>query len=89
MPSGLFKLQADHYVFVGPTPPTFTGYNGDHAELLVRYLFELTPQEQQRLIQMSGSNLNPPSAKPSTTEDRRKPQSGSGGTLLGMLSKSH
>ena len=89
MPSGLFKLQADHYVFAGPTPPSFKGYNGDQAELLVRYLFELTPQEQQRLIQMSGSNLNPASAKPSTTENRRKPQSGSRGTLLGMLSKSH
>jgi hypothetical protein len=87
MPSGLFKLQADHYVFAGPTPPTFKGYNGDHAELLVRYLFELTPQEQQRLIQMSGSNLNPASVRPSTTENRRKPQSGAGGSLLGMVSK--
>ena len=74
MPSGLFKLQADHYVFAGPTPPSFQGYNGDQAELLVRYLFELTPQEQQRLIQMSGSNLNPASAKPKTTENRRKPR---------------
>jgi len=78
MPSGLFKLQADHYVFAGPTPSSFKGYNGDQAELLVRYLFELTPQEQQRLIQMSGSNLSPASVKPSTTENRRKPQSGVG-----------
>jgi hypothetical protein len=89
MPSGLFKLQADHYVFAGPTPPSFQGYNGDQADLLVRYLFELTPQEQQRLIQMSGRNLNPASAKPSTTENRRKPESGSGGALVGMLGKSH
>jgi hypothetical protein len=80
MPSGLFKLQADHYVFAGPTPPSFKGYSGDQAELLVRYLFELTPQEQQRLIQMSGHNLNPAAAKPSTTENRRKPQSGAAGT---------
>jgi hypothetical protein len=85
----LFKLQADHYVFAGPTPPAFKGYSGDHAELLVRYLFELTPQEQQRLIQMSGSNLNPASAKPSTTENRRKPGSDAGGALVGMLGKSH
>jgi len=56
---------------------------------LVRYLFELTPQEQQRLIQMSGSNLNPAAVKPSTTENRRKPQSGAGGSLLGMVSKVH
>ena len=74
MPSGLFKLQADHYIFAGPTPPSFNGYNGDQAELLVRYLFELTPQEQQRLIQMSGSNLNPASAKPKTTENRERPR---------------
>ena len=74
MPSGLFKLQADHYIFAGPTPPSFNGYNGDQAELLVRYLFELTPQEQQRLIQMSGSNLNPASAKPKTTENRDRPR---------------
>jgi len=74
MPSGLFKLLADHYVFAGPTPPSFKGYNGDQAQLLVRYLFELTPQEQQRLIQMSGSNLNPASAKPKTTENRDRPR---------------
>jgi hypothetical protein len=74
----LFKLQADHYVFAGPTPPSFKGYNGDQAELLVRYLFQLTPQEQQRLIQMSGSNLNPASVKPSTTQNRGNPKSGSG-----------
>ena len=81
MPSGLFKLQADHYVFAGPTPPSFKGYNGDQAELLVRYLFELTPQEQQRLIQMSGSNLNPASAKTQDNENRDRPRASSTGTL--------
>jgi len=59
MPSGLFKQAEGHWVFNGPTPPVFHGYEGDHANLLMRYLFELTPAEQQRLIQMSGGSLNP------------------------------
>jgi cytochrome c551/c552 len=70
MPSGLFKQVEEHWVFAGPTPPIFKGYNGDQAELLARYLLQLTPQEQQRLIQMSGGSLNPAPAKPATTEVR-------------------
>jgi hypothetical protein len=58
MPSGLFKPVADHYVFAGPTPDIFKGYDGDQPELLVRYLFEITPAEQQRLMQMSAGVMN-------------------------------
>jgi cytochrome c551/c552 len=50
MPSNLFKLQADHYVFSGPLPDIFKGYGKDQIELLVRYLFEMTPEEQRRLL---------------------------------------
>jgi cytochrome c551/c552 len=89
MPSGLFRQAEGHWVFAGPTPSIFKGYNGDQAELLVRYLFELTPQEQQRLIQMSGRSLMPAAAKPATTELRRKSVRGSTATLLGMLTKAH
>jgi hypothetical protein len=53
MPSGLFRREGDHWVFAGPTPAIFQGYNGDQADLLVRYMFEITPQEQRRLIEMS------------------------------------
>ncbi len=49
MPSGLFKKEGDHYVFAGPTPPSFQGYEGDHRELLTRYIFQLTPEEQRRV----------------------------------------
>ena len=49
MPSGLFKKDADHWVFSGPVPPSFNGYMGDHANLLVRYMFQLTPEEQRAL----------------------------------------
>jgi len=71
MPSGLFKQVDGRWVFAGPTPAIFEGYHGDHSELLARYLLQLTPAEQQRLIQMSGGNLNAAPAKQSTTELRR------------------
>jgi hypothetical protein len=67
MPSGLFKPVADHYVFAGPTPDIFKGYDGDQPELLVRYLFEITPEEQQRLMGMSAGLLK-------TTENRPGPE---------------
>jgi hypothetical protein len=49
MPSGLFKLENDHWVFAGPTPPSFQGYDRDHTKLLVDYIFQLTPEEQRRV----------------------------------------
>jgi hypothetical protein len=52
MPSGLFRRDGEHYVFAGPAPESFKGYDRDQVELLVRYMFELTPDEQRRLIQM-------------------------------------
>jgi hypothetical protein len=50
MPSGLFKRDGDRWVFSGPLPASFKGYSGDHANLLVRYMFELTPEEQRALM---------------------------------------
>jgi len=70
MPSGLFKPVADHYVFAGPTPDLFKGYDGDQPELLVRYLFEITPDEQRRLMNMSAGMLK--------TTEVRSPKSGVG-----------
>jgi cytochrome c551/c552 len=49
MPSGLFRQQDQQWVFAGPTPPTFNGYEGDHRKLLVDYIFQLTPEEQRRV----------------------------------------
>jgi hypothetical protein len=31
-------------------PASFNGYTGDHADLLVRYMFQLTPEEQRALV---------------------------------------
>jgi hypothetical protein len=49
MPSGLFKKEGDRMVVTFPTPEAFNNYHRDHAELLVRYMFLLTPDEQRRL----------------------------------------
>lgn len=50
MPSELFRKEGDRWVFSGPLPATFADYEGDHADLLVRYMFQLTPSELNRLV---------------------------------------
>lgn len=85
MPSGLFKKAEDgHNVFAGPTPPIFNGYEGDQADLLVRYMFEITPEEQRKLTGLSASSM-----KKASTEKRGKPDSNIRAALIGMLVKSH
>src|SRR6202008_4717402 len=54
MPSGLFKRQNEHWVFSGPTPSSFQGYDKDQTKLLVDYIFQLTPEEQRRVGASSG-----------------------------------
>ena len=54
MPSGLFKRENNHWVFAGPTPPSFQGYDKDHSKLLVDYIFQLTPEEQRRVAASMG-----------------------------------
>ena len=54
MPSGLFKRENEHWVFSGPTPPSFQGYDKDHSKLLVDYIFQLTPEEQRRVAASMG-----------------------------------
>jgi cytochrome c551/c552 len=49
MPSGLFKRENSHWVFAGPAPPIFQGYDKDHTKLLVDYILQLTPEEQRRV----------------------------------------
>ncbi|HUO27920.1 MAG TPA: hypothetical protein VMU80_01790 [Bryobacteraceae bacterium] len=56
MPSGLFRAEDNRMVFAGPTPASFNGYKKDHAELLVRYMFQFTPDELTRLRASAGSN---------------------------------
>ena len=49
MPSGLFVRQDGRWVFNGQLPAAGKNFTGDEASLLVRYLMELTPQEQAML----------------------------------------
>ena len=58
MPSGLFRLDSGHWVFAGPTPSSFNGYQKDHADLLVRYMFQFTPEELNRLRSSAGNSGN-------------------------------
>jgi cytochrome c551/c552 len=55
MPSGLFRREGDRWVFAGPTPPSFQTYARDHADLLVRYMFQFTPDELNRLRASAGA----------------------------------
>ena len=54
MPSGLFKRVNNHWVFAGPTPPSFQGYDKDQTKLLVDYILQLTPEEQRRVSAAMG-----------------------------------
>jgi hypothetical protein len=49
MPSELFRRDGSRWVFNGPLPDSFKGYTKDHAELLVRYMFQFTSDELRRL----------------------------------------
>jgi cytochrome c551/c552 len=76
MPSGLFKRQNDHWVFSGPTPPSFQGYDADQTKLLVDYIFQLTPEEQRRVGASTGRAKSATSVAPSGTIAARGAGSG-------------
>jgi hypothetical protein len=76
MPSGLFKQVNSQWVFSGPTPSSFLGYNKDHTKLLVDYIFQLTPEEQRRVGASLGrvrvaNNTTSPGVKPASDASRR------------------
>jgi cytochrome c2 len=80
MPSGLFKHEADHdrWVFAGPTPDAFKNYPDDHARLLVRYMFQFTPEEQRRLGSGGGGgggagSSGPPAGQKSARKSGNSP----------------
>lgn len=63
MPSGLFRKEGERWVFAGPQPAGFKQYSKDHADLLVRYMFQLTPEEQRSLVGRSPSSSGAGSGK--------------------------
>jgi hypothetical protein len=69
MPSGLFKRDGERWVFSGETPASFSDYHRDHTDLLVRYMFQMTPDEQRRLmstspVATSSQTSSPPGKEP-------------------------
>jgi len=64
MPSELFEHDPVHqrWVLKGATPPQYQGYEKDHVSLLVRYMFQLSADEQRRLSAGGGAAPAPVSA---------------------------
>ena len=51
MPTGLFRKEGERWVINLPNPPaSANAYTHDHAQLLVRYMLLMTPDEQRRLL---------------------------------------
>ena len=59
MPSGLFQWDGERWVFALAQLDNFQDYPKDHADLVVRYMFQFTVEEQRRLKGMQ------PAAAPS------------------------
>jgi cytochrome c2 len=81
MPSELFKKDGDRWVFNGPTPESFNDYHRDHANLLVRYMFLMTPDEQRRLASTSPASTSGQSPAPKEKEPAAG--GGNGGQKIG------
>ncbi len=83
MPSGLFKREHNQWIFAGPTPPSFQGYDKDHAKLLVDYIFQLTAEEQRRVAAAMGrtraSTAPPPGAHKQAASSPNSRRAASGG----------
>jgi cytochrome c2 len=63
MPTGLFRKEGERWVINLPNPPaSANAYLDDHARLLVRYMLQMTPDEQRRLL--ATAPVAPPAAKP-------------------------
>jgi cytochrome c2 len=75
MPSGLFKMEGDHWVVNLPQPPRdVSDYHDDHAWLLVRYMFMMTPDENKRLL--STAPVAPATAAPAQSAQQSKSRPG-------------
>ena len=70
MPSGLFRKEGERWVVNLPNPPaSANAYHDDHAWLLVRYMFLMSPAEQQALLATSPA---PPAA--ATADHHARPK---------------
>ena len=63
MPSGLFRKEGDRRVAnLATLPPAAAGYDGDHARLLMRYMFLMSPDEQRQLLAAGPATTAAPTA---------------------------
>lgn len=68
MPTGLFRKDGNRWVVNLPNPPAdVANYHDDHARLLVRYMFLMTPDEQRRLLSASPA----PATAPATQQPQK------------------
>jgi cytochrome c2 len=71
MPTGLFRKEGERWVINLPNPPaSANAYLDDHARLLVRYMLQMTPDEQRRLL--ATAPVATPAATPPTQSARLK-----------------
>ncbi len=87
MPSGLFRREGNRWVFSGPTPPAFQNYPKDHVDLLTRYMFQLTPEEQRRLVGARSTAAIQRNAPPSAAVQRYAMPVGQRPVLAGNLKR--
>jgi cytochrome c551/c552 len=72
MPSGLFKKEGDRWVINVPNPPaSANAFQHDHARLLVRYMFQMSPEEQRALL--ATAPVAPAAAPAATTQHHARP----------------
>ncbi|MEW6731168.1 MAG: c-type cytochrome [Acidobacteriota bacterium] len=77
MPSNLFKHEGERWVFNGTLPAGFNAYTKDHVDLLVRYMFQFTPEEQRRLAGSGGgaaTGPRPPQPPNLSSRNRYRPE---------------
>jgi mono/diheme cytochrome c family protein len=79
MPSGLFNRDPvhDRWIVNGVNIPAFQTYEKDHVSLLVRYMFQITQDEQRRLgTGGAPAPAPPPATKTASVIDRGGPSRG-------------
>jgi cytochrome c2 len=70
MPSGLFRKEGERWVINLPNPPaSAAAYHSDHARLMVRYMFLMTPDEQRAL---SAAGPAEPATPAATTQNHAR-----------------
>jgi hypothetical protein len=73
MPTGLFRKEGERWVVNLPNPPaSANAYHDDHARLLVRYMFLMSPDEQRQLLAAERSGPAPAAAPSADNHARSK-----------------